>query len=101
MSHKKIIELCKQHHIIPIAKGFIFKDKQGGWDVDLIDSCMWTERGFAFDGGDRHCSSLAFVQNEFYRGMTKSQVWDSVAEDIKFEGRGVYECDCERCQEEV
>tara|TARA_R100000808_G_scaffold11378_1_gene29247 strand:- start:2671 stop:2772 length:102 start_codon:yes stop_codon:yes gene_type:complete len=33
--------------------------------------------------------------------MTKSQIWDSIAESIKFEGNDVDECDCNNCKEEV
>ena len=104
MSYNQIVELCKQHHIIPIDKDLFSKDKNGGWVIDYLDwggdSCMWTEKGYAFDGG-RHCSSLAFIENDHHSGMTKSQVWDSIAEDIKFEGKDVTKCECNNCKEDV
>ena len=101
MKHNKIVELCKQYHIIPIAKDFIFKDNEGKWNVDVIDCCMWTEKGYSFDTC-RHCSNLSFIENDHHSGMTKIQVWDSIAEDIIFEGNDVGECECDDyCKEEV
>ena len=100
MRYNQIVELCKQHHIVPIKKDYIFKDKNGKWDLIHLDACMWTEKGYSFDGG-RHCSSLAFIQNDYHSDMTKSQVWGSIAESIKFEGQDVTECECNDCKEDV
>lgn len=97
MKHNQIVDLCNKFNVVPIDKDFFFKDKNGEWIIDSLDCCMWTKKGFSFDGG-RHCSSLAFIENAYHSGMTKSQIWDSIAESIKFEGNDVDKCNCNDCK---